>query len=173
MNKFPLNRLLAAARTKFFAAKPPTKTGQIFKRPLPTRKHPPYFAVYVGLPLPGVQPPMTCGPVTRELSANWKILVGMAGLLAEDMLSGETDDAGAMADTLFFRISNGEASTSDLRHMDITDIERCSLSYELVEEGVRLLREVWPAVQQEAEYLIASAATAHGSPARRLALFDV
>lgn len=44
-----------------------------------------------------------------ELPANWKVLVGMAGLLAEDILSGTTNDTGAMADTLFLRISFGEA----------------------------------------------------------------
>ncbi|MFM0152884.1 hypothetical protein [Paraburkholderia sediminicola] len=113
--------------------------------------------------------PRTCPEVMRktalnhgfaapELPANWKILVGMAGLLAEDILSGETDDAGAMADTLFFRISNGEASASDLAQMSVTDIENCGLSYEAVEEVVRLLREGWPVVQQDAEHLIESAA---------------
>ncbi|MBC8745344.1 MULTISPECIES: hypothetical protein [Paraburkholderia] len=98
------------------------------------------------------------GFTAPELPANWKILVGMAGLLAEDILSGETDDAGAMADTLFFRISNGEASASDLALMSVTDIDSCGLSYEVVEEVVRLLREGWRVVQQEAEYLMKSAA---------------
>lgn len=93
-----------------------------------------------------------------ELPANWRILVGMAGLLAEDILSGETDDAGAMADTLFFRISMGDASASDLAQMSVTDIDNCGLTYEVVEEAVRLLREEWQAVQEEAEYLIQSAA---------------
>jgi hypothetical protein len=113
--------------------------------------------------------PRTCPEVMRqaalnhgltasELPANWKALVGMAGLLAEDMLSGETGDAGAMADTLLSRISDGEASASDLAQMNVTDIDNCELSYEVVEEAVRLLREGWSDVQQEAEYLIESAA---------------
>lgn len=63
-----------------------------------------------------------------------------------------------MADTLFFRISNGDASASDLAQMSVTDIDNCGLSYEVDEEAERLLREGWPVVQQEAEYLIQSAA---------------
>lgn len=58
---------------------------------------------------------LNSGFTAPELPANWKILVGMAGLLAEDILSGETDDAGAMADTLFFRISNGDGYAQHLR----------------------------------------------------------
>ena len=113
--------------------------------------------------------PRTCPEVMRktaldhgfaapELPANWRILAGLAGLLAEDILSGETDDGGAMVDTLFFRISNGDASASDLAQMSVTDIDNCGLSYEVAEEAVRLLREGWPSVQEEAEYSIRSAA---------------
>lgn len=98
------------------------------------------------------------GATLPELPANWRVLVGMAGLLAEEILSGETDDAGAMVDTVFFRISFGEASTSDLAQMGITDIDSCELDYEVGEEAVRLLREEWAAVQDEAEYLIEAAA---------------
>jgi hypothetical protein len=101
---------------------------------------------------------LTLGSTTPELPANWRVLVGMAGLLAEEILSGETDDAGAMADTLFFRISFGEASTSDLAQMGVADIESCELGYEVVEEAVRLLREEWAAALEEAEYLIEAAA---------------
>lgn len=78
--------------------------------------------------------------------------------MAEEILSGETDGVSAMADTLFFRISFGEASASDLAQMSVTDIDSCELSYEVVEETVRLLREEWGAVQEEAEYLIVEAA---------------
>ncbi|MFD1558827.1 hypothetical protein ACFSHT_24840 [Paraburkholderia silviterrae] len=89
-----------------------------------------------------------------DLPMNWKAIVGMAGLLAEDILSGETDDVGALADTLFFKITGGEASASDLASMNITDVDDCALSYDVVDEAVRLLLEAWPLVQQEAEYLI-------------------
>ncbi|WP_232490751.1 hypothetical protein [Burkholderia contaminans] len=72
--------------------------------------------------------PRTCPEVMRaialnhgfaapELPANWKMLVGMAGLLAEEILSGETEDTGAMADSLVLKISFGEASASDLALM--------------------------------------------------------
>jgi hypothetical protein len=85
------------------------------------------------------------------------VLVGMAGLLAEDILSGEMNAAGVMAYNLFFRISSGEASATDLPQTNVTDIDNCGLTYEVVEEAVRLLREEWAAVQEEAEYLIDAA----------------
>ncbi|WP_241030425.1 hypothetical protein [Paraburkholderia sp. Ac-20347] len=114
--------------------------------------------------------PRTCPEVMRqaalnhgfaapELPANWRILVGMAGLLAEDILSDETDDAGAMADMLWSRISAGEASATDLTQMGITDIDNFDLSYEVVDKAVRFLREGWSDVQQEAEHLIKTAAS--------------
>jgi hypothetical protein len=77
--------------------------------------------------------------------------------LAEAILSGETHEAGVMADMLFCRIWIGKASSaSDLALMNVTDLDCCPLSYEVVEEGVRLLREGRTDVQQEAEYLIAA-----------------
>ncbi|KVM96621.1 hypothetical protein WT06_07240 [Burkholderia anthina] len=97
------------------------------------------------------------GFAALELPANWKMLVGMAGMLAEEILSGETDDTGAMAHTLFYRISFGEASASNLALMGVTNIDSCGLTYEVVDEVVRILREGWSVVQEEAEYLIASA----------------
>ncbi|ONY14418.1 hypothetical protein A8F23_34170 [Burkholderia cenocepacia] len=99
------------------------------------------------------------GFAAPKLPANWKMLVGMAGMLADEILSGETDDTGAMADSLFCRISFGEASASDLALMGVTDIDSCGLSYDVVDEVVRMLREGWPVAQEEAEYLIKSAAS--------------
>ncbi|MGF6808411.1 hypothetical protein OKW30_003537 [Paraburkholderia sp. Clong3] len=92
-----------------------------------------------------------------QLPANWKIQVGMAGLVAEIILSGEADDVGAVADILCERISSGEASASDLAGMGVSDIDDCELSYEVIEAAVQLLRAEWPAVQREAEYLISAA----------------
>ncbi|WP_430226924.1 hypothetical protein [Paraburkholderia tropica] len=89
-----------------------------------------------------------------DLPANWKALVGVAGLVAEEILYDGTDDAGVIADALHQRIWDGEASASDLAMMGITDIESYDLSDELVEEATRILCEEWQAVQQEAEYLI-------------------
>ncbi len=91
-----------------------------------------------------------------ELPANWKALVGIAGLVAEEILCDGTDDVGVIADALHQRISDGEASASDLEMMGIRDIESYELGDELVEEATRILRDGWQAVQQEAEYLIES-----------------
>ncbi|WP_176058873.1 hypothetical protein [Paraburkholderia sp. BCC1876] len=85
-----------------------------------------------------------------DLPANWKALVGIAGLVAEEILSDDTDDAGEIADALHLKISDGEASASDLATMGITDIDSCELSYEVVEEVARILREGWQVVQREA-----------------------
>ena len=41
--------------------------------------------------------------------------------------------------------------------MGVVDIDSCELSYEVVEEAVRLLRQEWAVVQQEAECLIDAA----------------
>ncbi|KER70040.1 hypothetical protein HR51_21710 [Burkholderia cepacia] len=99
------------------------------------------------------------GFAVPELPANWRMLVGMAGLLAEEILSGETNDTSAMADSLFLKISFGDASASDLALMGVTDIDGCELSYDEVDEVVRMLHEGWSVVQEEAEYLIKSAAS--------------
>ena len=89
-----------------------------------------------------------------DLPANWRALVGIAGLVAEEILRDGTDDAGVIADALYQRISDGEASASDLATVGITDIESFELRDELVEEATRILREGWQAVQQEADYLV-------------------
>ena len=93
-----------------------------------------------------------------ELPMTWKMLFGMAGLVAEEIMDGETD-AGAIADTLDFRISFDEVSASDLASMGITDVNNFVLSYEAVEQTVQYLLEDWAHVQQEAESLITEAST--------------
>jgi len=98
------------------------------------------------------------GFAAPELPANWKVLVGMAGLLAEEILNAETDGVSAMTDNMFFRISNREASASDLAQTGVTYIDGCELSNEVIEEAVRLLRQEWALVQDEAEYLVEEAA---------------
>ena len=42
--------------------------------------------------------------------------------------------------------------------MGVTDIDSCGLSYGVVEEAVRLLRQEWALIQKEAEYPIEEAA---------------
>ncbi|WCM19939.1 hypothetical protein NDK50_00175 [Paraburkholderia bryophila] len=97
----------------------------------------------------------SCFRVFRScLPANWRALVGIAGLVAEEILRDGTDDAGVIADALHQRIWDGEASASDLTMMGITDIESYDLRDELVEGATRILRDQWEAVRQEAEYLI-------------------
>jgi hypothetical protein len=83
-----------------------------------------------------------------ELPANWKVLVGMAGLLAEEILNAEPDDVSAMARNMFFRISDAEVSDSDLAPMRVTDIDSRKLSYEIVELAVPVLREKWAACRK-------------------------
>lgn len=98
------------------------------------------------------------GVLGTGLPDNWTILVGIAGLLAEEILAAETDDVRAMTDNVLFRIRNGEASAFDLAQMGVVDIETCELRYQVVDDVVRLLRQEWALVQKEAEYLIAEAA---------------
>jgi hypothetical protein len=86
------------------------------------------------------------------------MLNGIAALVAEEVLSGETDDAGVVADVVRYKISDGEASATDLAAMGITDIANCQLSDEVVEVSVRMLQEGWLVVKREAEQLIEFAA---------------
>jgi len=99
------------------------------------------------------------GVVPPELPTTWRMLFGMAGLVAEEIMDGETD-AGVIADTLDFRISFDEVSASDLASMGITDVDNFDLSYKAVEQAVLYLLEDWALVQQEAESLIAEATSA-------------
>jgi hypothetical protein len=80
----------------------------------------------------------------------------MAGLLAEELLCGDTDDdVEVVAYNLYVRISCGDASSSVLAAMSIPDTNDFDLRLEVVGEGVRLLRELWATVESEAERLIA------------------
>jgi hypothetical protein len=93
---------------------------------------------------------LTSGFFFPDLPANWRVLYGIAGLVAEEVLSGETDDPGAIADVVRYRISNDEVSATDLADMGITDIDDYQLNDEIVEESLRIWREGWPVVEQEA-----------------------
>lgn len=99
------------------------------------------------------------GVEVAPLPSNWSVLYGMAGLLAEELLCGDTDDdAEVVAYNLYVRISCGDASSSDLAAMGIPDTSDFDLRLEVVGEGVRLLRELWAMVESEAERLIADTA---------------
>jgi hypothetical protein len=86
---------------------------------------------------------LASGFAVPDLPANWKALVGIAGLVAEEILYDGTHDAGVIADALHQRISDGEASASDLAMMGITNIEDYKLRDKLVEEATRIVCEGW------------------------------
>lgn len=105
------------------------------------------------------------------LPANWNVLYGRAGLLAEGLLRGDTDDdAELIAYNLYVRISCGEASASDLSGIGIQDISGFDLSCDVVSEGVRLLREVWAKVETENNR--AQSSTSAASPFRYITSVD-
>jgi hypothetical protein len=91
-----------------------------------------------------------------DLPDNWRALYGMAGLVAEGILGGETDPE-FIAGALDIKIACGEASASDLETMGITNIIEFELNFEEVVQAWRFLVEDWPHIQNEAEYLIAEA----------------
>jgi hypothetical protein len=96
------------------------------------------------------------GVEVTPLPSNSSVLYGMAGLLAEELLCGDTDDdTEVVAYNLYVRISCGDASLSDLAAMGIPDTSDFDLNPEVVGEGIRLLREVWALVESEAARLTA------------------
>ncbi|MGF6180886.1 hypothetical protein ABIB42_001897 [Massilia sp. UYP32] len=96
------------------------------------------------------------GMPAADLPDNWRTLYGMAGLVAEEILRGETDPD-FVAGALDIKIACGEVSASDLKSMGITNIADFELNSEEVEQAWRFLLEDWSLVQEEAEYLIAEA----------------
>lgn len=91
------------------------------------------------------------------LPENWRALVGMAGLVAEEIFRGITSDTGIIYDFICQRISCGEASATDLFAMNITDTD----DFVLLESDVAMawshLIAEWAFVSQEAERLIEGA----------------
>lgn len=95
------------------------------------------------------------GLPAAALPDNWRLLYGMAGMVAEEMLLDNADDPELIAKTISLRMWHGEASKSDLLSMGITDTEDYfELDTEDVAQTQRLLLENWPLVQREADYLI-------------------
>lgn len=89
-----------------------------------------------------------------EPPANWEVLVGLAGIVAEEILEGENDDPEIIADNIDSRIPMGDVSDTDLELMNITNRENYKLSTETIEQVWRSLRENWSWVEQQAQYLI-------------------
>lgn len=99
------------------------------------------------------------GYTPAELPGNWRVLYGMAGLVAEEILRGETNDPEVITQDICVRIWMGEASASDMESMNITDTDDFELNSDEVTQAWRYLLEDWKKVQQEASYLIAEAAS--------------
>jgi len=102
---------------------------------------------------------LTSGFHFPDLPANWKFLYGITGLVAEEVMSYKMDAAGAIADAVRYRISNGEASETDLTAMGITHIDDYHFNDEFVEESLRFLQEVWLDKKKEAKRHIELLAT--------------
>jgi hypothetical protein len=105
------------------------------------------------------------GALIPEPPVNCRVLIGMAGLIAEELQRGETDDPGLIAESVEHRIWSGGASATDLTAMGIEDTDSVELSFDDVEHAVRVLIEDWALVQKEAEYLIEGALNSAGGSA--------
>lgn len=100
------------------------------------------------------------GMATTDLPDNWRAIYGMAGLIAEEILSGETDPE-YVAGALEHKIACGEVSASDLETMRITNVVDFELNLDEVVQAWSFLVEDWSLVQEEAEFLIAVALSNH------------
>ena len=113
--------------------------------------------------------PRTCAQQMHEIWAraaldvpplplNWRAMYGMAGIVAEQILRGETE-VEFIAGNLYLRICCDEISATDLASLGVTDMDDFEVDIEGLEQCVQHLVEHWFQVTQEAEYLIANAAT--------------
>jgi hypothetical protein len=111
--------------------------------------------------------PRTCAEQMHEIWAragldvpplpfNWRAMYGMAGIVAEQILRGETE-VEFIAGNLYLRICCDEISATDLASIGVTDTDDFEVDMEGVEQCVHHLLEHWPRVQVEAESLIADA----------------
>jgi len=92
------------------------------------------------------------------LPPNWRVMYGMAGVVAEQILRGERD-VEFIAGHLYLRICCDEISATDAASIGVTDIDDFEVDIETVEQCAQLLLEHWPQVKKEAEDLIADAST--------------
>lgn len=90
------------------------------------------------------------------LPSNWRVMYGMAGVVAEQILRGEAE-VEFIAGNLYLRISCDEISATDLASVGGTDIDDVEVDIEGVEQCVQHLLKHGPRVQAEAESLIADA----------------
>lgn len=97
------------------------------------------------------------GQPRADLPDNWRVLYGMAGMVAEEILRGDILDIDRIYENICERIYNGDGSVSDLSSMNITNIVDFELLHEDVAMAWNHLTAEWPLVTQEAEYLIEEA----------------
>lgn len=97
------------------------------------------------------------GVILPDLPTNWRLLYGVAGLVAQDILCCSTNDIGIIVENIYSRIEDGGVSTSDLNSMNITNIDDFELDQEGVKQAWQYLREDWARVKREAEYVIEEA----------------
>lgn len=102
------------------------------------------------------------GHPSAELPTNWKALLGMAGAVAEEIMTGPNNSAELIAEELAHRTMYGAMSSTDLAQMGITDIFEFELDVDEVEQVRLYLKEDWPSIREEAEYLIAEASSLDG-----------
>lgn len=93
------------------------------------------------------------GVVLLELPKNWRALWGISGLVAEEIMHGETAPE-YIGSAINIKIACGQTSASDLKEMGITDVLEFSLDEELIEQAWRFLLEDWQEIHREAEWLI-------------------
>ncbi|MFS2135765.1 hypothetical protein [Duganella sp. Dugasp56] len=101
-----------------------------------------------------------------DLPKNWRMLCGMAGLVAEEILLDHTTDVKLIYQNIDARIFFGEASDFELSLMNISSVDAFELHYEEIVEAWHYLVDNWSAVEFEAACVIDDAwswATVNGS----------
>jgi hypothetical protein len=91
-----------------------------------------------------------------NLPENWRTLYGIAGVVAEQILHGETD-VECIAGALQLMVWFDEVSTSDMASIGVTDIDQFEVDMDDVMQCSQLLREHWSLIEREAEFLVADA----------------
>lgn len=102
---------------------------------------------------------------TVKLPSNWRMLVGVAGLVAEQIYAG-IDDPAWVVELVLNEIENGYASDTDLAGMGISDIYNIDkvTTKRGIRQAFRHLLKSWQLVQDEAKFLVACALKESQSP---------
>jgi len=102
--------------------------------------------------------PKSLIPPLVKLPNNWSMLLGVAGMIAEEILDG-IDDQYWVADPIHERIDIGDVSDTDLKAMNIYDIGHYDIAStsRAAKRAFGYLRKDWQFVRNEAEHLIKQA----------------